>query len=71
MTGHRIHPGGTSDPEYLVTTTHLDGVTCHHTGATLDEVQAFAGSHAGDGDTTEYYRIAPMCLDGIRWVLVA
>jgi hypothetical protein len=71
MPSHHIHPGGTHAPQFLVTTTHADGVVCHHTGATHDEVAAFASGHAEVGDEVQYFTIAPGRIDGVHWVLVA
>ena len=71
MHGHHTHPGGTDAPKYLVTTTHGDGVICHHTGATWEEVNTFAEEHAEEGDKIDYYAVAPYHLDGVHWQLVA
>lgn len=71
MLSHHVHPGGSADPNYLVTTTHADGVICHHTGATRAEVHQFAAEHAGQGDTLEYFEVAPGRIDGIHWQLTA
>lgn len=71
MTGHRIHPGGSDEPKFLVTTVHADGVVCHHTGATISELNAFVDEHATEDDVTTFWTIAPGRIDGIHWVLVA
>jgi hypothetical protein len=71
MLSHHPNPGGTEAPRYLVTTVHPDGVTCHHTGVTLGEVQAFAAEHNDDLDIATFWTIAPGRIDGVHWVLVA
>jgi hypothetical protein len=71
MLSHHQTLGGVSDPRFLVTTTHVDGVTCHHTGATRAELDAFVAEHAEAGDTTQYFEVAPGRIDGIHWQLVA
>lgn len=71
MLSHHINHGGSEAPQFLVTTVHPDGVTCHHTGATLEEVQAFAAEHTDELDITTYWAVAPYRIDGIHWQLVA
>lgn len=71
MTGHHNTPGGTDAPQFLVTTTHRDGVVCHHTGATMEEVKTFASEHAAADDEVSYWMVAPYRIDGIHWQLIA
>ncbi len=71
MLSHHQTPGGTSEPHYLVTTTHIDGVTCHHTGASIGEVRQFAAEHAKAGEEVSFWTVAPGRIDGIHWQLVA
>lgn len=71
MLSHHTHPGGSDEPKYLVTTTHLDGTICHHTGGSWGEVKDYASEHAEASDKVEYFAIAPGRIDGIHWQLVA
>jgi hypothetical protein len=71
MLSHHVQPGGSGTPQFLVTTNHCDGVTCHHTGATEAEVREYALDHAAEGDTVTFWTVAPCLLDGVHWQLVA
>lgn len=71
MHGHHTYPPTADDQKFLVTTTHTDGIVCHHTAPTLHEAKEFATEHAQDGDETKYYAIHPGRIDGIHWQPVA
>ncbi|MGN6162571.1 MAG: hypothetical protein ACTHOG_12835 [Marmoricola sp.] len=71
MLGNHENHRGTDNPRFLVTTHHVaDGVICHHTGATLEEVMAFAAEHAEAPDELYFYAMEPYRLDGVHWQLI-